>query len=739
MRILCLVVLLGIQVLVSATEARPSDGYTSLREALFSQQRLAGRSGPEDVQWLHNGNQFSFLRYNVSHQLTEILMYDPDLRTEQVLLGREILHPRGQASPLLVESHQWSRDNSRLLLQSNFRPQFRHSGISDYYIFTIGRTTPTLVAKDAGSAQFSPNGSMVAFERDGNLFLYDISSAQTTQITNDASEFRTNGRLGWVYEEEFMISKAWRWSPDSRYIAYWQEDKSDVPAFAFTDFSGQHPTFYSLPYPKVGDTNPKVRIGLLHIATGKQEWITNFTQDDYYKPRIYWSSIPDHLVLLTLNRAQNHLTASLHNIRNGNRNILIEEKSDTWIDIFDFDEEIHDFFFFPEQSEYFFTLSDRDGFRHLYQYDYQGNLIQQVTKGNWDVTQVHLICSANNYVYYSSTQVSPKERHFYRIDWDGQNRIQLSRSTGVHQIQLSRNAQYYIDTYSNTATPRQVELWETNQDRIAVLEANYAVSDLISAIPYSPAEFFKVTTSTGIELDGLLLRPPNFNPNKTYPLILDVYGGPGSQSVRNEFETRGLYQYLAQQGFIIASVNNRGSGGYGKAFLKQVYEQLGLKEAQDFAETAQFLAQRSYIDAKKMAIVGHSYGGYMAALTMMLYPDVFRAGIATAPVTDWTLYNSIYTERYMNLIEKNPSGYRNSSVLTHAEHLKGSLLIVHSALDENVHLQHTMQLLTELTDHGIDAELRIFPKGRHNVFYHQNSYFLLMEIYSNFLKQEIGH
>jgi dipeptidyl-peptidase 4 len=416
-----------------------------------------------------------------------------------------------------------------------------------------------------------------------------------------------------------------------------------------------------------------------------------------------------------------------------------ENSSDGWIDVYDFFAGIDDYFFFPEERDEFFWISDRDGFKHIYRYGYNGELINQVTSGNWEVTNVHAVNSGQNRIYYESTEVSPLERHLYSIGFDGSGKRKYSDEPGRHSFDMGPDGHFYLDSWSNTKTPTQVELWTTENggEKLEKLVDNQSVKDYIRRYVYSPRELFSFTTSDGQELDGYIIKPIDFDPEETYPLILMVYGGPSAQGVYNEFDSNPWIQFLAQQGYAIANVNNRGSGGYGRDFEKSVYLRLGKKEAFDFAETARYLGSYDWIDEKRIGIRGHSYGGYMAALTMVLYPSVFQAGIVGAPVTDWRLYDTIYTERYMGLLEDNKDNYIETSVMAHANRLQGNLFVAHSSMDENVHIQNTMQMLTAFTNAGKDVDLRIYPPGAHGVAYNQQSYILLHQAYTNFLKRHL--
>jgi dipeptidyl-peptidase-4 len=409
----------------------------------------------------------------------------------------------------------------------------------------------------------------------------------------------------------------------------------------------------------------------------------------------------------------------------------MEEKSDKWIDIFDFFAGVEDYLYFPEGLREFLWVSDRDGYQHIYRYDYSGKLLNQVTRGDFMVTRIEAIDPKARRIYYASTEVTPLERHLYTINFDGKNKRKLTQASGNHAFNMSPNGKYYLDTWSNVTTPRQVELWSTQPRKLTTLEDNRAVSQRLETHAYSPVELFKFTTSDGVTLDGSMIRPPDFDASKKYPVIVSIYGGPGSQQVYNSFTTSGWNQYLAQQGFLVVGLNNRGSGNYSRDFQKMVYKNLGKWEAKDFAEVARYLGRQAYVDSTRMSIHGTSYGGYMTVMTMLQYPELYRVGISNSPGIDWKLYDTIYTERYMGLLSENAAGYTASSTLPLAKNLKGHLLLIHSGLDENVHPQHTMQLITALTEAGKDAELRFYPKGAHGAAYDQQSYTTMLKVYAN--------
>jgi dipeptidyl-peptidase-4 len=336
-------------------------------------------------------------------------------------------------------------------------------------------------------------------------------------------------------------------------------------------------------------------------------------------------------------------------------------------------------------------------------------------------------------IYFTSTEESPLERQLYAVSFEGSGKRRLTETRGSHDLDVSPNGSYYLDRWSNTETPLQVELRSTAEGRLTVLEDNAGTTQWMEDNAYSPGELFTFETSDGVILDGSMVKPPDFDPSRSYPVVLSIYGGPGSQQVYDQFAADFFNQYLAQQGYVVVGLNNRGSGNYGSAFMKQVYRRIGHWEANDFAEVGRYLAAQPWVDGDRMAIMGTSYGGYTTVYTMLAHPGIFRVGIANSPGTDWRIYDSIYTERYMGLLSENPDGYESSSVLPMAGNLEGHLLLVHSGMDENVQPRHTMQLITALTDAGKDAELRFYPRGAHGAAYSLESFVLLQEVYEQTL------
>lgn len=736
-----LAAVLGLLVLGSGVSAQEGDGRLgSVQEALSVSGRLAGSTGPASVNWIDRGERFSYTIEDPATGVTEVRRFEPTTLADQALFDPKTLTMPGTTEALEYRSFAFGEDSRFLMFQSDFRPIYRTSGIADYYVYDVEDGSVVLAADDARTAELSPAGGRLAYEREGDLYVYEPGTGAERRLTTTGNDSIWNGVFDWVYEEEFGMSQAWAWSRDGQRIAYWQTHVADVPTIQLTDYEGQYPEFVVMPYPKVGEENSDVRIGVVDVATAQTRWMDVGLEEEHYIPRIYWTSDPNTLAVVTLNRPQNHLRLFFFDVRSGERRLVMEERSEAWIDVLDFFAGVDDYFYFPDAVREFFWLSDRDGWNHLYRYSYDGRLLNQVTEGEWVVTRVEAIDPASRTVYYTGTEESPLQRHLYSVSFDGSGRHKITRARGTHSIDMSPHGRYYIDRWSSTDTPRQVELWTTENGgrRLKVLEDNASVRQWVAQNAYSPLELFSFTTSDGQKLDGSMIRPPDFDPTREHPVVVSIYGGPGSQQVYDQWASNGWHQYLAQQGYIIVGLNNRGSGNYGRDFMEIVYEDLGRWEANDFAEVARWLGSQPWVDADRMAIHGTSYGGYMATTTLLRHPGVFALGIANSPVTDWRLYDTIYTERYMGLLPENEAQYDAASTLTKVTALEDELLLIHSGMDENVHPQNTMQLLTALARSGKDADLRFFPPGAHGAAFDFASYVTMTEVYTNALCQHIA-
>ncbi len=721
----------------SPSWAQEKARFGSLQEALQATRSLAGGSGPQNVNWIDGGRRFSYTTRSDSGR-EEIRAFDPASGRDSLLFTARGLTFPGGSEAFEYQSFQWAQDSKHLVFQTHFQPLYRRSGTADYYMYSLVDHSLTLAAHGARTAELSPDGGTLGYERDGDLFVYDMAAKRETRLTQDAKETAYHGHFDWVYEEEFGLAEAWTWSPDSRFIAFWQVDESHEPVIQLSDFNGRHPEWWRLRIPQPGDSNPTVRIGVVDVKNGRRTWLDPGEAGEYYVPRIYWTSQADTLALVTLNRPQNTMKLFFFDVNTGGRRPVLTQTSDTWVDVYDFYAGVDNLLSFPQALAEFIWISDRDGWQHVYRYDYSGKLLNQVTRGRWSVTRVEGIDPKARTIYYTSTETSPLQRHLYSIRFDGTRPQRLTQPTGTHRIDMSPDTKFYLDRWSSARQPRQVELWATGGKKLRTFEDNARVTQWLGTHAYSPVELFSFTTSDSVGIDASMIKPVPFDSTRRYPVVFDIYGGPGSQAVYDAFSASTWDQWLAQQGYLVIDVNNRGSNNYGSAFLKGSYKHLGKWESHDFAETARYLAKLPYVDGGRIGIMGVSYGGYSTVYTMEMYPDVFTVGMANSPVTDWRLYDSIYTERYMGLLGDNQAGYRESSAVENAGRLKGHLLLIHSTMDDNVHPQNTMQLLTALANAGIDVDLRLYPPGRHGAVYNQTSRLLFYQATDEFLRRYLN-
>ena len=702
-------------VITASLSAQQKTRFPDLRTALLAGGQMNGGFGPQGLTWIDGGKRYSYTKRD--QEAEEIRSFEPATGRDTLVFSAKGMTFPDSSAPFAYDQFQWTADSRNLVFETNFRSIYRRSGTQDYYVYSIADRSLKLAARGARTAELSPDGAMLGLERGGNMYVYDFASRRETQLTRDASDLVYNGHFDWVYEEEFGLAQAWSWSPDSRHLAYWQVDEHAEPVVQFSDYQGLHQDWTKIRIPQPGDSNPTVKIGVVDVKSGSQTWLNPGLAGEYYIPRIYWTSRADTLAVLTLNRQQDTMRLFFFDVKTGGKRLVLTQASRTWIDIYDFYAGVQDLMTFPKGKTEFYWVGDQDGWQHIYRYDYSGRLINQVTKGNWIVARIEGMDPGRGLIYYTSTEVSPLERQLYEIRVDGTGKRRLTTTAGNHHINMSPDTRYYVDRWSSLTSPQQVDLWSTGQKLVKTLDGNDRVKTWLASHEFSQPELFSFTTSDGQRLDGSIIKPIPFDPTRKYPVVFDIYGGPGSQQVYNDWSASGWEEWLAEQGYVVVGLNNRPANNYGSAFMKAAYKHLGKWEAHDFAEAAKYLATLPYVDAKNVGIIGTSYGGYSTVFTMEMYPDLFPVGVANSAVGDWRLYDTIYTERYMGLLGDNAAGYVESSPIEQAGKLTGHLLLVHSMMDDNVHPQNTMQLVTALDEAGHPAPLMMFPKGHHGAAY----------------------
>ncbi len=630
-------------------------------------------------------------------------------------------------------AYEFSYDESRILLTTNREAIYRHSYVADFFIWDRKEKLLQPLS-DNGKQQlatFSPDGSKVAFVRENNLFYKDLFTKKEIQVTFDGKRNEIiNGAPDWVYEEEFGFSKGFAWSPDSRSIAFYRFDESHVRMFNMTIYGKLYPEWYSYKYPKAGEENSLVTIHLYQLEGGSTVKMDTGRETDQYIPGIKWTREPDKLAILRLNRLQNHIEILIANPFDGKSSVLYSEKNKWYIS-----ETSDDFVTFLPDGKHFLVMSERDGWMHFYLYDMKGKLIRQVTKGDWDVASLVDFDPKNKTLYYSSFEKSPLERHVYGIQLNGKGKKRITMKNGTNSVVFSDNFKYFINTHSTLNSPQLVTLHNSKGEVVRVLEDNAELHSRMVDYNFARAEFMSFRTSENVLLFAYMLKPADFDPKRTYPLFMYVYGGPESQSVRDAWSRQmPWFQMLAQQGYIVACVDNRGTNGRGEAFRKSTYMQLGKLETIDQIEAAKYFGSLPYIDSGRIGIYGWSYGGYMAALCMTKGADVFKAGIAGAPVTSWRFYDTIYTERFMRTPQENPDGYDDNSPINHVEKLKGPFLLIHGTADDNVHLQNSIEMIDKMVEADKYFDLLIYPNRSHGIFGGNYSYHMYTSMTKFILK-----
>lgn len=680
-------------------------------DEIFGSTKFASKS-LSGVQWVPDGRKFSYLETDSVTKSRNLYTYNvADGKREMVMEG-SLLATGKDDKPMRIGSYEWSSDGRNILITGTLPARRTKSG-GNFGVFSVESKTFRLLT-DTSAAQaivrFSPDARSIGFVRENNLFVLDVATGVEKQLTFDGSDDIINGKFDWVYEEEFSIIDGYQWSPDSKRIAFWRLDQSAVRKFPLVRYpSGDaYPSVEEMRYPKAGEKNSLVKIGVVDVESKETRWLDFGSNTDIYVPRIKWTNNPQILSLQRLNRGQDTLELLLANVLEGTIKTVLTEADTAWIDI-------NDNLRFLKKSDQFLWTSFRDGFMHIYLYSLDGSLVRQVTRGDWEVTDVLSVNENRRTVSFASTEASPLERHLYSIKFDGTGLRRLSKESGWHSGNFSPDGLVYIDSYSSANTPSQAVLRSNNGTKVAQLVENK--KEIFNGYPMSETKFLSLRTSDDATLNAWMIKPADFDSTRRYPVFIHVYGLPASQDVVNRWggSTFLWYQLLAQQGYIIMSVDSRTAFGWGKAAMQQSHDRVGLKEANDFIEAAKYLTTLSYVDSSRIGIWGWSGGGYTTCMAMTLGADYFKTGIAVAAVTDWRFYDTIFSERYMDTPQNNPEGYKETAPLTHVSKLKGDLLIIHGTTDDNVHWQNAIAFVDEAIKQNKQVQTMFYPGRAHGL------------------------
>jgi dipeptidyl-peptidase 4 len=567
----------------------------------------------------------------------------------------------------------------------------------------------TTAAGDERDPTFSPDGHMLAFVRNKDLYTMDIDKGTEVRHTTTGCDTVYNGILDWVYMEELFTRgevRSFWWSPDGKRLAFLEIREGSMPVYPIVDQLPLDATYRLQRYPKPGDKNPVVRVGIVDARGGDITWTDVDTGDDSYIARVYWQSDSRGVAIEKLNREQNHLTLFFADAATGRGDVVMDETSPTWVNV------TYLKHYYAKKRQFLFG-SESDGHMHLYLHNLDGSLIRQVTKGDWEVFELAGVDEKKGRIYFTANEGDVLQRHLYHIDESGKNMKRITSEEGTHMVTMSPDFKYYIDRYSSESRPERVSV--CNVDGKSLFVIGDQMSPELAAIHYAAPTFFSIQDG-GRTYQCRMVKPLDFDPAKKYPVIVYVYGGPGVQVVRKVWSRHDLWHsYMASRGYIVFSIDNRGSEGRGKAWEESILERMGTLELQDQLAGVNYLKEQSYVDPERIGVWGWSYGGYMTLNAMFNAPDVFKAGVSVGPVTDWRYYDSIYTERYMKLPSENEKGYTASAPATHAENLKGSLLVMYGDVDDNVHIQNSVSLAKKLIDAGKDFDLMLFPGKEHSI------------------------
>jgi len=672
-------------------------------EDIFGTSKFASKTLGK-LQWTPDNRAFTY--FTRDEDTGRLFIKRVDLKTgkKTVLIDSKkvkVLEEPRREKRFTQNNYFWSPNGKYILFPSG----------NDIFLFDVKTKKVRQLTHDKAEERdprFSPDSKKIAYLKNHNLFVLNIASGKESQLTNQGTENLLIGRFDWVYEEEFGIRTGFFWSPDSKHIAYFQLDQSCEPEFPIVDFIPIHNKSSKMRYPNAGDPNAIVKIGVIPAEGGKTVWMDIGKKTDIYIPRIKWLNDSQHLAIQRLNRDQNRLYLLFADITTGKSHlILTEDDPHGWVD---YNTDIT----FLKDNRHFIWSSERTNWKHLYLYTLDGVPVKQLTDGNWDVVQLVRVDEKKKLVYFIGTKKSAIERHLYCVNFNGKGFRRLTAEDGWHSINMSPNCRYYIDVFSDAVTPPRTTLYKSNGRKIRVLESGKI--EALKDYKLSAPKFFTITTEDSLKLNAFMIKPVDFNPAKEYPVLIYTYGGPGSQIVRNAWGgSRGLWhQLMAQKGYIIFGVDNRGTGFKGNEFKNIVYRDIGLGVI-DQINGAKYLKSLPYIDGSRIGIWGWSGGGWMTCMAMTKGAGFFKTGVAVAPVTDFRNYDTIWTERYMDQPQDNEKGYDDSNPITYIDNYRSGLLLIHGTSDDNVHMSNTMQLAYALENARKPFDLMIYPKKLHGI------------------------
>lgn len=667
---------------------------------LYSDPGLSNRLYMEkNFSWTPDGKCITYFEDTDDNQIAMLCMNARSKAIDTIFVSSQLRWiEENDTIELSPKSYQWSPFGDELLFK----------GRNDLFIYDIENKILNRITtdnKEKADVKFSPDGKFLSYIKNHNIYITKVENKKEFQLTKDGEENLLNGELDWVYPEELGIRSGYQWSPDSKSIAFLQMDESNVSKFPIPDWTEPHPETYWEYYPKAGCPNPEVNVGIATVPEGEIVWVKIPDSDVEYIPRFDWLPDSSKLAIQTLNRGQNHLMLHFSDPSTGECKLILEEKDSYWLNI-------ESLYYFFKDRKNFIWYSERDGFMHLYLYDYEGNKIKQLTSGEWCVTTLNGVDEKRGLLYFCATKKSILERHIYSVSLKNGKIKLLDKGSGTHSAKFSTLYHYFIEYFTRHDIPTRVYLSSVKGKRVKLLFKNEDFDK--KKYGFGKTKFIKLTAEDGTILSGSLLYPKKFDSKKKYPVLIYVYGGPHAQVVRNSFVST-WHQLLTQRGYLVFSVDNRGSFGRGRDWERKIYLQMGKYELQDQLEGVKYLKNLDYVDPDRIGIWGWSYGGYMTLYALCKAPEEFKTGISVAPVTHWKYYDTIYTERYMRLPNENQQGYFDGSPLNFVSQIEDNFLLVHGLADDNVHFQQSAVFIDELIKHNKKFQLMTYPGRKHGI------------------------
>jgi dipeptidyl-peptidase-4 len=689
------------------------------------------------AKWTDNGG-YTTLERSEKVKGTDIVRYDSRTGAKAVIVSASELIPQGEQNPLRIQDYEWSADGSKLMIFTNTRRVWRYNTRGDFWIFSIAtrklsKLGSSLEPASLMFAKFSPDGKKAAYVFKENIYTEELESGNITQLTSDGTGNIINGTFDWVYEEELDCRDGFRWSPDSRHIAYWQINTEGTGTFyMINNLDSLYPHLIAVPYPKVGTKNPSAKIGVIPAEGGRTIWMnTEGDPANYYLPRMDFAASNNEIIIQQLNRLQNTNTVLMGDIQTGDLRTIFVESDNAWVDI-------HDDLEWLGDGKYFTWSSERGGWRQIFRISRNGKEVECLTPGNYDVINLLSVDQNNGYLYFIASPDNPTERYLFRTKMDGKGKLEkLSpvEMAGQHSYQVSPDCKWAIHTFSDAATPNTIDLVSLPAHKqIRLLQNNDEIKKKYSELKIKRKEFFTVVIGDGITLFGWMIKPSDFDPARKYPVIFNIYGEPAGSTVQNNFGGGDLWnQFLAQQGYIIMSVDNRGTAmPRGREWRKCIYRKIGIIAPSDQAKAVRKIIETySFVDSDRVGVWGWSGGGSMTLNCMFRFPEIYRTGIAVAFVSNQKFYDTIYQERYMGLPQDNPDGYLDGSPVTHAGNLRGNLLLIHGSGDDNVHYQNCEVLVNELIKQNKMFSMLEYPMRSHGIYERENT---TRHLYESMLK-----